>query len=138
MTKLFLDTNIILDLLATRIPFYTAIAKLATLADQKKIILAISPLSCTTVEYVLKKFESQTVVLAKLRKLKIICTICDINEQIIEKALNSGFADFEDAVQYFTALEANCSAIITRNGKDFKMAKCAILTAEEFLIALDQ
>ncbi|WP_316805743.1 PIN domain-containing protein [Pedobacter agri] len=67
-----MDTNVILDLLGQRIPFYDAIAKVATLADQKKITLVASPLSFTTVEYVLNKFESSASVLSKLRKFKII------------------------------------------------------------------
>ena len=44
--------------------------------------------------------------------------------------------DFEDAVQYFTALQSNCSIIITRNGKDFKNATIPIMTAEEYLSSL--
>ena len=70
MSRLFLDTNVILDLLAERHPFYNSIAKIATLADQKKLILVASPLSFTTVEYVLRKFESSESVLNKLRKFK--------------------------------------------------------------------
>ena len=73
MTRLFLDTNVILDLLGERIPFFESIAKVATLADQKKIILVVSPLSFTTVDYVLNKFEASEAVLNKLRKFKIIC-----------------------------------------------------------------
>jgi predicted nucleic acid-binding protein len=70
MIRLFLDTNVILDLLAERVPFYDSIAKVATLADQKKITLVASPLSFTTVDYVLNKFENSESVLIKLRKLK--------------------------------------------------------------------
>ena len=133
MTKLFLDTNIILDLLAERNPFYQPIAKLATLADQKKLIFCASPISFTTVDYVLTKFESAKSVISKLRKFKIICQVCEINEETVEKALNSDFHDFEDALQYFSAVQANCSIIITRNGKDFKNSTIPVMTAEEFL-----
>lgn len=133
MTRIFLDTNVILDLLAERIPFFDSIAKLATLADQKKLILIVSPLSFTTVEYVLNKFESSESVLTKLRKFKIICEVCEVNEETIEKGLNSSFKDFEDAVQYFTAIQSGCSIIITRNGKDFKSSTIPIMTAEEYL-----
>lgn len=138
MSKIFLDTNIILDLLGQRIPFYDAIAKVATLADQKKIVLVTSPLSFTTVEYVLNKFESQESVLNKLRKFKIICKVCSVDEEIIEKGLNSDFKDFEDAVQYYAALQANCTIIITRNGKDFKNSIIPIMTAEEYISRIIQ
>ena len=136
MTRIFLDTNVILDLLAERIPFFDSIAKVATLADQKKLILVVSPLSFTTVEYVLKKFESSESVLTKLRKFKIICEVCEVNEETIEKGLNSSFKDFEDAVQYFTAIQSGCSIIITRNGKDFKSSTISIMTAEEYLSSI--
>jgi predicted nucleic acid-binding protein len=136
MTRLFLDTNVILDLLGERIPFYDSIAKVATLADQEKITLVVSPLSFTTIDYVLNKFETSDSVLNKLRKFKIICEVCEVDEKTIEKGLNSGFKDFEDAVQYFTALHSNCSIIITRNGKDFKNATIPIMTAEEYLSSI--
>ena len=136
MSRIFLDTNVILDLLGERVPFFDSIAKVATLADQKKLAIIVSPLSFTTIDYVLNKYESSESVLNKLRKFKIICEVCEVTEETIEKALNSNFKDFEDAVQYFTALQSNCSVIITRNGKDFKNATIPIMTAEEYLSSL--
>jgi predicted nucleic acid-binding protein len=136
MSRIFLDTNIILDLLAERDPFYDSISKLATLADQKKLTLVASPLSFTTVDYVLSKHESSKSVLAKLRKFKILCEVCEVNEIIIEKALNSDFLDFEDATQYFSALQSNCIIIITRNGKDFKNSTIPVMTSDEYLNSL--
>ena len=136
MSRIFLDTNVILDLLGERIPFFDSIAKVATLADQKKLTLVVSPLSFTTTDYVLNKYESSESVLNKLRKFKIICEVCEINEETIDKALNSSFKDFEDALQYFTALQSNCSVIITRNGKDFKHSTIPIMTAEEYLSSI--
>lgn len=136
MSRIFLDTNVILDLLGERVPFFDSIAKVATLADQKKLAIIVSPLSFTTIDYVLNKYESSESVLNKLRKFKIICEVCEVNEETIDKALTSNFKDFEDAVQYFTALQSNCSIIITRNGKDFKNSTIPIMTAEEYLSSI--
>lgn len=136
MSRIFLDTNVILDLLGERVPFFDSIAKVATLADQKKLTLIVSPLSFTTMNYVLNKYETSKSVLNKLRKFKIICEVCEVNEETIDKALNSNFKDFEDAVQYFSALQSNCSIIITRNGKDFKHSTIPIMTAEEYLSSI--
>lgn len=136
MSRIFLDTNVILDLLGERVPFFDSIAKVATLADQKKLTLIVSPLSFTTIDYVLNKYETSESVLNKLRKFKIICEVCEVNEETIGKALNSNFKDFEDSVQYFTALQSNCSIIITRNGKDFKHSTIPIMTAEEYLSSI--
>lgn len=136
MSRIFLDTNVILDLLGERVPFFDSIAKVATLADQKKLTLIVSPLSFTTIDYVLNKYETSESVLNKLRKFKIICEVCEVNEETIDKALNSSFKDFEDALQYFSALQSNCSMIITRNGKDFKHSRIPIMTAEEYLSSI--
>jgi len=136
MSRIFLDTNVILDLLGERVPFFDSIAKIATLADLKKLTLIVSPLSFTTIDYVLNKYETSESVLNKLRKFKIICEVCEVNEETIDKALNSSFKDFEDAVQYFSALQSNCSIIITRNGKDFKNSTIPIMTAEEYLSSI--
>ena len=133
MSRLFLDTNVILDLLAHREPHFDSIARLATLADQKKLVLVSSPLSFTTVDFILNKYESEDSVRVKLRKFKIICEVGEVNEETIEKGLNSAFKDFEDAVQYYSALQANCSVIITRNAKDFKHSSIPVMTAEEYL-----
>jgi len=133
MIRLFLDTNVILDLLAQRVPHYDSIAKLATFADKKKLVLVASPLSFTTVDYILSKYDSSESVRNKLRKFKIICEVCEVNEETIEKGLNSNFKDFEDSIQYFSAVQSNCTIIITRNGKDFKNSKLSIMTAEEYL-----
>lgn len=133
MKRLFIDTNIILDLLGERHPFYEAAARLATLADKKKLVMVVSPISFAIVSYVLSKFEAAEIVKEKLRKFKIICEISKIDEGTIEKALNSKFNDFEDALQYFSAIESDCDILITRNAKDFRTSAIPIMSAEEYL-----
>jgi predicted nucleic acid-binding protein len=131
--RVFIDTNIMLDLLGERHPFYNPIAQLASFADLKKITIVVSPISFATVNYFLAKFESPKAAKEKLRKFKIITEISKIDESIIEKGLNSNFSDFEDALQYFCAVDSKCDIIITRNGKDFKHSLLPIMTASEFL-----
>ncbi|MGI4803691.1 MAG: type II toxin-antitoxin system VapC family toxin [Janthinobacterium lividum] len=133
MKRLFIDTNIMLDLLGEREPFYRFAAQLATLADQKKLKIIVSPLSFATVNYLLSKFENQAIVIEKLRKFKIISETCAIDDSIVEKGLHSAFNNFEDALQYYSAIAADCNIIITRNGKDFKNSMLPVMTAEEFL-----
>lgn len=134
--KLFLDTNIILDFLGEREPFYIPSAQLATLADHKKVKLIVSPISFATVNYFLTKSEGISNAKEKLRKFKILCEIASINESIVEKALHSEFEDFEDALHYFCALDSKCDIIITRNPKDFKHSLLPIMSAEEYLKSL--
>jgi len=131
--KLFLDTNIILDLLGEREPYYESIAKIATLADKGIVTLVVSTISYSTVFYVLSEFEKSENVKEKLRKFKIISHSSDLTDKIIEKGLLSDFSDFEDALQYNCALEAECNLLITRNEKDFKHSEIPVMTAEEYL-----
>lgn len=132
-TRLFLDTNVMLDLLGERIPFYNSIAKIATLADNGQITIVVSALSYATVSYFLTKFENGEKAKQKLRKFRIISEVCSLDELIIEKGLNSNIPDFEDSLQYFSAIAADCSILITRNGKDFKASQIPVMTAEEYL-----
>jgi predicted nucleic acid-binding protein len=136
--RIFIDTNVMLDFLGEREPFYEPIAKIATLAEKEKLTMVVSPISFATVNYFLSKFESPKIAREKLRKFKILCEICPIDEQTIEKGLNSSIKDFEDALQYFGATESECEIIITRNGKDFKKSLLPIMTAKEFLSSLNK
>lgn len=136
--RLFLDTNIMLDLLGERISFYNPIAKVATLADKGHICIVVSALSYATVNYFLTKYENSEKAKEKLRKFKIISEVCDLNEQIIEKGLNSSFKDFEDSLQYYSALDSGCSILITRNAKDFKDSNIPIMTADEYLKSINK
>jgi predicted nucleic acid-binding protein len=136
ITKLFIDTNVMMDLLGERVPHYDAIAKIATLADKGKVKMVVSAFSYPTVYYLLTKFESSEKVIEKMRKFKIISEISDLDEKVIEKGLASNFSDFEDALQYHCALKADCNIILTRNAKDFKESAIPVMTGEEFLHGL--
>jgi predicted nucleic acid-binding protein len=137
MKKLLIDTNIVLDLLARREPFYEDAAKLFSLADKNQLILSISSLTMANTYYLLQKVNSGTVAKEILRKFKILTTVLALDDKILDLALNdSGFSDFEDAVQYYTALENGQDIIVTRNLKDFKTSKIPVLTANEFLTTL--
>lgn len=136
--RIFLDTNVMLDFLGEREPFYEPIAKIATLAEKEKLTMVVSPISFTTVNYFLSKFENSKIAREKLRKLKILSEICVLDEHTVEKGLNSSIEDFEDALQYFSATESECEIIITRNGNDFKQSLLPIMTPDEFLSSLSK
>src|SRR5690606_1379089 len=134
--RIFIDTNVMLDFLGERKPYYEPIAKIATLAEKGKLTMVVSPISFATVNYFLSKFESPQIAREKLRKFRILCEICSLNAQTIEKGLNSIIKDFEDALQYFSATESDCELIITRNRKDFKKSLLPLMTSDEFLKSL--
>lgn len=136
MKKIFLDTNIILDFLGEREGFYEASAKIMTLADKKKIQVYTSPSSISNVFYVLTRYENSKIALEKIRKFKLLCSMSVMDDEVVEKAIHSDFKDFEDAMQYFSALASNCNIIITRNEKDFKNAMIPVMNAESYLLSL--
>jgi predicted nucleic acid-binding protein len=137
MKNLFIDTNIVLDLLAKREPFYESSAKLFSLADRNAIQLSVSSLTFANTNYVLSKLKSASEAKEILRKFKLLVQIVPLSEKIVDLALNdSEFKDFEDGLQYYSAIESNQDIIITRNQKDFKSSQLAIMSAEEFLSSL--
>lgn len=136
MQKIFLDTNIVIDFLGEREHFYEAAAKILTLADKKKIKILTSPTSISNVFYLLAKYEGTRIALEKIRKFKVLCSISNMDDEVIEKAINSDFKDFEDAMQYFSAIASDCDLIVTRNEKDFKNALIPVMNAESYLLTL--
>jgi len=136
MKKIFIDSDIILDLLAKREPYYIYSAKLFTLIDQGKLTAYTSPIVFANLHYLLKKNSSNSLALKNLRKLKTFLNVLPVDERVIEQSLNSEFNDFEDAIQYFTAVNNGIKIILTRNKTDYKKSKILILTAEEFLKTL--
>ncbi len=136
--RLFLDTNIVVDLLGEREPYYQAAAKIATLADKGSIEIVVSALTYATTYYLLSRFEPDAAVKEKIRKFKVIASTSDLTEKVIDQGLASKFADFEDSLQYYCALKSECTTIITRNVKDFKAADLAILTPDEYLKSKNQ
>ncbi len=133
MVKLLIDTNIIVDLLSKRKNFYQEAQELFTLADEQEIQLYISSLTFANTHYLLSKELNSNEARKVLIKFKLLVSILPLDDKILELSLSSDFNDFEDAIQYYTALENKINTIITRNKKDFKTSKLPVLTAKEYL-----
>ena len=133
MERLLIDANIIVDLLAKREDFYRDAQELFTLSCEKNILLFISSLTFANVFYILSKKLNATETRKVLLKFKTLTEVLPLEDKIIELALASDFTDFEDAIQYYTALDNQLDMIITRNKKDFKTSKIPVLTAKEYL-----
>jgi len=134
MNRLLVDTNVILDLLAKREPFDAESRQLFSLADTNKVDLVISSLSLVNTHYILNDLmkikEARTII----RKFKVLVCTFELTDKIIELALNDiNFRDFEDGIQYYTALESQCESIITRNLRDFKKSAIPVFSPKEYL-----
>ncbi len=139
MKKVFIDTNIVIDLLSKREPFYDESADLFSLADNKIIELSISSLTIANTSYTILRQTNSKTAKEILRKLRLIVNVLPLNDKIIGIALNDdSFSDFENGLQYFTAIENNQDLIITRNLKDFKASKLPVMTARQFVETLNQ
>jgi predicted nucleic acid-binding protein len=136
--KLFLDTNVILDLIINRKPFFEDIAKIVTLYEERKCVLATSSVSFVNCNYILGKNIKKEKVLDNLKILRSFCSILEVSQSEIDISLSSNFNDFEDAVQHYCALKNNCDYIITRDSKDFKNSEIPVMTATEFLASLQK
>lgn len=138
MKKLFIDTNIVIDLLAQREPFYAESATLFTMADKKLLKLGVSSLTIANTHYILQQKMPANKAKRVLRKLKLIVDIYPLDDKIVSLALNDDlFTDFEDSLQYFTAMEYKQDVIITRNIKDYKKSQLPIHTAKEYLSLME-
>ena len=134
MSRLLIDTNIVIDLLSKRAEFYDGAADLFSRADKKELTLAISALTFSNTNYILTKLKSAKEAREILRKFKVLVELLALDNKITELALSDdNFPDFEDGLQYYSAIENQIDVIITRNKKDFKNSKIPVLTAKEFL-----
>lgn len=134
MSRILVDTNVIIDLLAKREDYYLDSLKVFSMADRNEIELIISTLSIANTYYLLHNIMKIKNARASIRKLKVLVTAYSLDDKIVELALNDDkFSDFEDGIQYYTALEANCHSIITRNVKDFRHSSIPIFQPREYL-----
>ena len=134
MKRILIDTNIVIDLLSKRKEFYNEAAKLFTKADKQEIKLTISSLTFANTNYILSKLKSPKEAREILRKFKVLVEVLSLDDKITELALSDeSFPDFEDGLQYYSAIENDIEIIITRNKKDFKNSKLPVLTAKEYL-----
>jgi predicted nucleic acid-binding protein len=134
MKRIFVDTNIVIDLLSRREPFFEEAAVIFSLADKKQVELSVSSLTIANTSYTLFRQMDSNKAKSVLRKLKLILKILPLDDKIIGLALNDEtFSDFEDGLQYFTAIEDEQEIIITRNLKDFKNSKLPTMTAKQFI-----
>lgn len=134
MTDLFIDIDVIIDFLIDRKPHSREAAVIFTFIDQKKIKGYASSLTFSNLYYVLRKIESHNKVKSKLESLSNFIGILKVEKQTIKEALESDFPDFEDTIQYFSALDSKkIDVIITRNTKDYKKSDIPVMTPGDYL-----
>ena len=136
MIKVFLDTNIIVDLISDRKPFSKYAIEIFQKAEEGKLELFTSSHSIATTHYLLKKYMTERDLREVLINLLDYLTVIAVDVDILKKGLRSNHKDFEDSIQIFCASSIeNIHSIITRNAKDFKESEIKILTPDELSLS---
>ncbi|MFN3760823.1 MAG: type II toxin-antitoxin system VapC family toxin [Algoriphagus aquaeductus] len=130
----FLDSDVILDYLLRREPFNLPAREIFGFAFNKEIQIYFSSLTVANIHYLLRKQYGNDIALDKISELLSFCKILPVSEREIFAAMKSGFSDFEDAIQHFTAIQnPEIEGIITRNLADYRKSQIPVFTPEVFL-----
>lgn len=137
MRKILIDTDVILDFFFDRKPFSDNAAKVLSLCESREIKGFITSVIISNVYYLLRQTSTHEKVIEKLMQLVTITEILTTDRDVIIKALNSNFNDFEDALQNYSAeLNGQIDLIVTRNIKDFSNSPLGVMTPENYLKTL--
>jgi predicted nucleic acid-binding protein len=131
--NVLIDTNVLLDVLARREPYYADSAEVWTLAETGQVSGYVSALSLPNLFYLMRRTKGQKAARKAISILRDIFSLVPLDVQIANQAVDAEMKDFEDAIQFFSALRAGASVLITRNPKDFPGGDVAIQTPGEFL-----
>lgn len=129
--RVFVDCDVILDLLLARHPFFDASTRLFELFESEDLEGHASPLVFSNLFYILRRQIPPQAARNSLQKLRRLLRLLPVNEKIVDLALASSFTDLEDALQYYTALTHDLDALVSRNKRHYKAARIPVLTAEE-------
>ncbi len=136
MRRVFLDTNIIVDLISDRKPFSKFVIEIFQKAEEDKLKLFTSSHSMATTHYLLKKYMEEKQLREVLFNLLDYLTVIAVDVEILKKGLRSSHKDFEDSIQIFCASSIeNISYIVTRNVKDFKGSEINVITPDELALS---
>ena len=133
MKKLFLDSDVLLDLLLDRKPFSENISSLIEYCILNNIEMFSSPICIANINYIIEKFENKTNANLKTNKLLEIIKVENVGQSEITMAKLSNFKDFEDAIQnYACESDGSIDLILTRNTKDYKKSEISVMTPEQY------
>jgi predicted nucleic acid-binding protein len=117
--RAFWDTNVLLDVLANRVPFADPAAHLWSAIERRKMSGCVSPLSLANLNYILRRAPTKIPVRDVLKQLNRLFEIVPLTGEMVGRALKSNLKDFEDALQWESALVAKAGYLLTRNASDF-------------------
>lgn len=132
--KVFLDTNILIDVVANRKPWVDDALVLFELAAQKRIVLVAADFSFINIAYITRKLFDKVELYALLDEMREYMHLLELGEKVIEGAIKAQWNDMEDCTQYLAAKNADVDYILTRNEKDFILSDIPVLSPKDFLL----
>ncbi len=133
--NVFIDTNVLIDLLSQREPHNQEALEIFRLMYDGKCIISVSSLTVVNAVYTLTNTYKLPKVLESVDQSTKQLNFIPASKEAIQKAFVSGFKDFEDAVQYFSALEAgNIDYIVTRDKTGFSQSTIPVITPTQFIL----
>jgi len=134
--RLFLDTNIVLDVLARREPWLHDSAAVLSLLESDRVEGVVAAHTITTLHYLCAKaLGREQATLALLDLLKLV-SVAPLDQDTILKAIALGWRDFEDSILMLSANDVSADYLVTRNGSDFKGSLIPVVTPSELLSML--
>lgn len=132
--KLFLDSDVVIDFFTDRAPYANAASELFELNEQGSVKLYLSAVSINNIYYIVRRFLGHKKTIEVIETLTEMTEIIGTTKTEIVNALKNDFSDYEDSVQYSSALNIkNLDVIITRNIKDYRNSSIAVMTPLNFL-----
>ncbi len=131
--KVLLDTNVVLDVLLDRKPHVADSARIFRLVEEGQVAGLLCATTLTTLDYLLTQSLGRPDSRSVLARLLRLFDIAPVTRAVIEGALRSEMADFEDAVLVYAARQAGADAVVTHNPKDFTKAACPVFDPRQFL-----
>ncbi len=136
--RVLVDTNVLLDVLGRRQPHWLTASRVWTLAETGQLRACISAISYNNIYYIVRKWGGREPAESALRLLRDIFETVDLTQKVLIQAMDSGLPDFEDAIQYFSAVHISADFIITRNADDFPQAGPIVMAPGEWLAILPE
>lgn len=131
--RILIDCDICIDFLTGRTPYFNNAKKVFWEIENSELQAVVSPESFSNIFYVLRRTYSTHLIVSYLKDLESLVQISAMNGQVIKLALDSGWKDFEDAIQYYCAIQSECDSIITRNAKDYEKSELPVFSPYKFL-----
>lgn len=132
--KLFIDSDVVIDFFTDREPHANPASELFELSEKGTVVLFLSAVSINNIYYIIRRFLGHKKALEVVETLAEMTEIIGTTKKEIIQALKNGFSDYEDSIQYSSALTIRgLDAIITRNIKDYKNADISVMTPIDFL-----